>query len=231
MPANQILVVDDEVGIRELLETIQDRQLRQLLDAFFAPDSPVWERFREAPAAKYYHQAYRHGLLDHTVSVAQAVSAAASGFPGIDRDVAVAGALLHDIGKTMAYNDDPLAIDLTDAGRLQGEIPLGYYLEDYGFVNGAGDLDQYNGRFTVTPEYPQGTYAYFATVDASGAAAYPYLVGPRYYGVVATDNLGNGNVVLPGDVTYYAVPEPTVLSTIGLGFLGFLSTRRRFSRG
>ena len=43
-------------------------------------------------------------------------------------DVAVTGALLHDIGKTEAYNDDPLAIDLTDFGRLQGEIPLGYYL-------------------------------------------------------------------------------------------------------
>ena len=38
------------------------------------------------------------------------------------------GALLHDIGKIEAYNDDPMAIDLTDAGRLQGEIPLGYYL-------------------------------------------------------------------------------------------------------
>jgi 3'-5' exoribonuclease len=117
-----------EAELRELLETIQDRQLRELLDAFFGADSPIWARFREAPAAKYYHQAYRHGLLDHTVSVAQAVSASASAFPGIDRDVAVAGALLHDIGKTMAYNDDPLAIDLTDAGRLQGEIPLGYYL-------------------------------------------------------------------------------------------------------
>ena len=88
----------------------------------------IWARFRDAPAAKVYHQAYRHGLLEHTLSVAQAVSAAANFFPGIDRDVAVTGALLHDIGKTEAYNDDPLAIDLTDAGRLQGEIPLGYYL-------------------------------------------------------------------------------------------------------
>jgi 3'-5' exoribonuclease len=52
----------------------------------------------------------------------------ASTFPGIDRDVAVTGALLHDIGKLEAYNDEPQAIDLTDAGRLQGEIPLGYYL-------------------------------------------------------------------------------------------------------
>jgi 3'-5' exoribonuclease len=117
-----------EADLRELLETIQNPQLRALLARFFDPGSPLWARFREAPAAKYYHQAYRHGLLDHTVSVAQAVSASASAFPGVDRDIAVTGALLHDIGKTIAYNDDLLGIDLTDAGRLQGEIPLGYYL-------------------------------------------------------------------------------------------------------
>ncbi len=117
-----------EAGLRELLATIQNPQLRALLDRIFGAESKVWARFRVAPAAKYYHQAYPHGLLDHTVSVAQAVSAAAAAFPGLDRDVAVTGALLHDIGKTQAYNDDPLAIDLTDAGRLQGEIPLGYYL-------------------------------------------------------------------------------------------------------
>jgi 3'-5' exoribonuclease len=117
-----------EAGLRELLATIQNPQIRELLDRLLGPESRVWKRFRVAPAAKYYHQAYAHGLLDHTVSVAQAVSAAAAAFPGIDRDVAIAGALLHDIGKTQAYNDDPLAIDLTDAGRLVGEIPLGYYL-------------------------------------------------------------------------------------------------------
>ena len=56
------------------------------------------------------------------------MSAAANFFPGIDREIAVTGAMLHDIGKTEAYNDDPLAIELTDAGRLEGEIPRGYYL-------------------------------------------------------------------------------------------------------
>ena len=117
-----------EAGLRELLATVQHPHLRQLLDRIFGEDSEIWARFRVAPAAKYYHQAYRHGLLDHTLSVAQAVSAAAAAFPGVDRDIAVTGALLHDIGKTLAYNDDPLAIDLTDDGRLQGEIPLGYYL-------------------------------------------------------------------------------------------------------
>jgi 3'-5' exoribonuclease len=117
-----------EAALAELIGTVQRPELRLLLDRLLGEGSETGQRFREAPAAKYYHQAYRHGLLDHTVSVAQAVSAGASTFPGIDRDVAVTGALLHDIGKTQAYNDDPLAIDLTDSGRLQGEIPLGYYL-------------------------------------------------------------------------------------------------------
>ena len=117
-----------EGDLRALIATIQNPHLIALLDRIFGEDSPRWRRFREAPAAKYYHQAYRHGLLDHSLSVAQAVSAAASAFPGIDRDVAVTGGLLHDIGKTEAYNDDPLAIDLTDDGRLLGEIPLGYYM-------------------------------------------------------------------------------------------------------
>ncbi|MBK5115941.1 MAG: HD domain-containing protein [Thermoleophilia bacterium] len=116
-----------ETDLNALLETIQTSSLRRLLDCFFTPGTPIWERFRDAPAAKHYHQAYRHGLLEHALSVAQSVSAAASFFPGIDRDVAVTGALLHDIGKLEAYNEDPLAIDMTDLGRLQGEIPLGYY--------------------------------------------------------------------------------------------------------
>ncbi len=117
-----------ESNLRDLLDTIQDGQLWQLLDRFVGAETDNWKRFRVAPAAKYYHQAYPHGLLEHAVSVAQAVSSTAAAFPGINRDLAVTGALLHDIGKTQAYNDDPLAIDLTDAGRLLGEIPIGYYL-------------------------------------------------------------------------------------------------------
>jgi 3'-5' exoribonuclease len=116
-----------EADLRQLIGTVQNRSLRELLDRFFAAGSESWERFRQAPAAKHYHQAYAGGLLEHTLSVGQAVSAAANFFPGIDREIAVTGALLHDIGKTEAYNDDPLAIELSDAGRLESEIPLGYY--------------------------------------------------------------------------------------------------------
>jgi 3'-5' exoribonuclease len=116
-----------EVDLRGLLETIQNPSLRTLLECFFGSETENWKRFREAPAAKHYHQAYVGGLLEHSLSVAQAVSAASNFFPGIDRDIAVTGAILHDIGKTEAYNDDPLAIEMTDAGRLLAEIPLGYY--------------------------------------------------------------------------------------------------------
>jgi len=116
-----------EADLRELVGTVQDRDLRRLLDAVLGPQAPTWSCFRDAPAAKRFHQAYRHGLLEHSLTVAQAVSALGATFQGIDRDVAVAGALLHDIGKLDAYAFSGTAIEMTDAGKLQGEIPLGYF--------------------------------------------------------------------------------------------------------
>ncbi|MEA2426127.1 MAG: 3-5 exoribonuclease, partial [Thermoleophilaceae bacterium] len=113
--------------LRALVSTVQKPALRRLLDTIFAEDSEVWRRWSKSPAAKKYHQAYPHGLLEHSLSVAQGVSAISATFPGIDRDVAVTGALLHDIGKIDAYETTGAAIDLSDAGKLQGEIPLGYY--------------------------------------------------------------------------------------------------------
>jgi len=62
--------------------------------------------------------------------------------------------------------------------------PLGYFKEDYEFITPTASdyLDVHNGRFCVTPEYPNGTYCYFATVDANWNSAYPYVVGPTFYG-------------------------------------------------
>jgi len=117
-----------EASLRELMGMTQEPHLRELLERCFSEGSPIWERWRDAPAAKYYHQAYRHGLIEHSVSVAQGVHVLSTTFPSIDRDVAVAGALLHDIGKIEAYACEGGAIELSDAGKLQGEIALGYYL-------------------------------------------------------------------------------------------------------
>jgi 3'-5' exoribonuclease len=121
-------VTQMEVDLRELIGTIQNPHLRQLLAAVFGEGSPTWSNYRDAPAAKRYHQAYRHGLLEHCLTVAQAVSAISATFPGIDRDIAVTGALLHDIGKLEAYDVQGGAISMSDHGRLYGEIPIGYYM-------------------------------------------------------------------------------------------------------
>jgi 3'-5' exoribonuclease len=113
--------------LQTLIDTVQHTHLRELLHRLLDPSTEPGGRWHAAPAAKYYHQAYRHGLLEHCLSVAQGVSALAATFPAIDRDVAVSGALLHDIGKLEAYAWNGHAIELTDAGKLLGEIPLGYF--------------------------------------------------------------------------------------------------------
>jgi 3'-5' exoribonuclease len=116
-----------EIDLRSLIATVKQPQLAQLIDEIIGESAPTWPQYRDAPAAKRFHQAYRHGLLEHCLTVAQSVAAVSGNFPGINRDLAVTGALLHDIGKLDAYTDDPAAIDFTDDGRLQGEIPLGYF--------------------------------------------------------------------------------------------------------
>jgi uncharacterized protein (TIGR03437 family) len=78
-------------------------------------------------------------------------------------------------------------------------FPLGRYVEDYDYIAGSGDLDQYNGRTTVTPDYPNGTYAYFITIDASGQPQFPYILAGQYYGTASAASVTN----VPGSVTQY----------------------------
>jgi hypothetical protein len=90
--------------------------------------------------------------------------------------------------------------------RADGSIPNGRYIEDFEYVAGLGDLDEHNGRYTVTPEYPNGTYAYFVTVNPNNVdeAVYPYIIGPSYYGVPL---LPNGNYTLPTGIQEDAIAE------------------------
>lgn len=80
----------------------------------------------------------------------------------------------------------PTGQTVTTGPAVSSTYPLGYFREDYEFISHPSDpdyLDEHNGRFCVTPEYPNGTYAYFATVNANWNSAYPYAVGPTFYGV------------------------------------------------
>ena len=78
----------------------------------------------------------------------------------------------------------------------------GYFREDYEYVAHPGDatyLDIHNGRFCKTPEYPNGIYCYFTTVDANHNSSYPYVVGPTYYGTVVAATV---TTVPSGTTTY-----------------------------
>ena len=88
---------------------------------------------------------------------------------------------------------------LTEAQRSNGTIPDGTYIEDYEFRIGVGDLDKHNGRECVTPEYPNGTYAYFVTVDPDDLylPRYPYVIGPTFY---QEPLLPNVNLTFPGNI-------------------------------
>lgn len=87
-------------------------------------------------------------------------------------------------------------------------FPLGYFREDYGWISHPNNdeyLDEHNGRFCVTPEYPNGTYAYFCTVDSDWNSTYPYVVGPTFYGVYTQGKVAN-------------ITETTTVYTSSIGF-------------
>lgn len=95
--------------------------------------------------------------------------------------------------------------------------PLGWYLQDFEYLGDLGwtqgthfDLDECNGRWCVTPEFPAGTYAYFVTIDANNAPAYPYIIGRQYYGVKQGGNYGAASTV-----GFSAVESPSVTTYQG----------------
>lgn len=91
--------------------------------------------------------------------------------------------------KVLQKNGNQIVIDqrinVTHNQELYGVWPIGIFTEDYVYSSSAGGtLDQHNGRYCVTPEYPNGTYAYFATEDSQGNPAYPYFIGNTFYGTL-----------------------------------------------
>ena len=70
---------------------------------------------------------------------------------------------------------------------IKFEFLAGAFIEDYSYQLGLGTLDRYNGRYCVTPDFPNGTYAYFATQDSVGNPVYPYFIGTSFYGSLDSD--------------------------------------------
>jgi len=109
--------------VSELVRSVKEPDLSRLLKSFF--DDKAWrERFERAPGATNFHHACVGGLMEHTVDVAAAADAVAAGNDRLRRDLLVAGALLHDIGKMDELSPDA-GFDRTDAGNFVGHITLG----------------------------------------------------------------------------------------------------------
>ncbi|HOX46290.1 MAG TPA: HD domain-containing protein [Myxococcota bacterium] len=109
--------------LQELLASIADAPLRGLLLARLQ-DPDFRARLSRAPAAKSIHHAYVGGLLEHTLSVTELAERVAALYPDLDRDLLLAGAFAHDLGKLEELGAGQ-GFDYTDEGRLVGHLVLG----------------------------------------------------------------------------------------------------------
>jgi len=111
------------VRLKEVLDTIERPALRAVLDAVWA-DADLMAALKRAPAAEKLHHAYLGGLLEHTLSVAEAAVLLARHYPKLDRDLLLFGVLWHDIGKTRELHYAE-SFGYTDAGKLVGHLVQG----------------------------------------------------------------------------------------------------------
>jgi len=115
-------------SVRDILKQIGNVHLRELVDRFLS-DREFMARFKQAPAAKHFHHSYLGGLLEHTLAVCRFAEQAARFYPQLDKDLLLAGAFLHDIGKIRELSWFT-RIDYTDEGRLIGHLVLGAAMVD-----------------------------------------------------------------------------------------------------
>ncbi len=116
----------DRAQLLDELRCMVDSLRPPLRDVVLAAIEPEMDRFARWPAAEEVHHAWLGGLLEHSVEVARLCEAIVQVIPGADRDLVVAGALLHDVGKLDTYQVGA-AFDATDDGRLLGHVLTGFY--------------------------------------------------------------------------------------------------------
>ena len=111
-----------------ITSSVETACLKKLIQAFWN-DKEFVRKFNTAPAAKKMHHAYIGGLLEHTLSMVSLADKVAGHYSGINRDLLIAGAMLHDIGKTEEF-EYQFRIDYSDQGRLLNHIVIGIEMLD-----------------------------------------------------------------------------------------------------
>jgi 3'-5' exoribonuclease len=112
--------------LRTAIGSVKNPWLQKLL-ACIVDDPQIAPRLRRAPAAMTMHHAYLGGLLEHTVSLIGLANAICAHYPELDRDLLLAGVVLHDIGKLEELRY-VRGFDYSDEGRLLGHISMGAML-------------------------------------------------------------------------------------------------------
>lgn len=127
LPASAKDIEDYKKKFLKLVAQVGRSPLRELLGEIFSGSR--WEQFLRNPAAKRFHHAYIGGLLEHSVDVAEVALSIAATVPGVDRDMIIAGALLHDIGKTDEISSE-IGFSYTETGHMVGHIAAGVMIID-----------------------------------------------------------------------------------------------------
>ena len=109
--------------LKMVLKGMEDIHLKGLVNSFLG-DRDFVSLFEKAPAAKNFHHNYLGGLLEHTLSVCLMALKTAEHYPELEKDLLLAGAFLHDIGKVRELRAH-LTIEYTDEGRLMGHLVQG----------------------------------------------------------------------------------------------------------
>lgn len=124
MPSSEKNIEDMYKELTDIIGTIKDDHLKTLLTSFFVDDKDFIKRFKMHSAAKSIHHGFMGGLLEHSLSVAKLCDYVAGAYPIIKRDLLVAAAIFHDIGKIDELSTFP-ENDYTDEGQLVGHIVMG----------------------------------------------------------------------------------------------------------
>jgi 3'-5' exoribonuclease len=120
MPHTQKDVNQMCARLHELCGSIQNRHLAALVQAYL-DDESLMNQFCKAPAAMTFHHAFLGGLLEHTLNAMEVADCIVKFYPGLNRDLVLAGIFLHDIAKTWELKYDA-AFAYTDSGQLVGHI-------------------------------------------------------------------------------------------------------------
>lgn len=172
---------------------------------------------------------YENDYFRHTDGHSKIIGFAFDGYPiygpfgYLDSETPLSGVTLMTSSYVLKNNDNhrPNGYKFDNTivvNNISYTLSSGAFIQDFEYMDGSGLLDQYNGRFAVTPEYPEGTYAYYMTFTNSGLLIpkYPYIIGNHSKQIKAQQTTGISLSPLTVDGYYPLFTQPQSATQYGL---------------